>query len=186
MWTSCIFVAALSACGGGNRAAPNAGAAATGTAAPASTANAPASDAPIDVCAIVTPDEAKALFGSLPMQPPSKTDNAGFGVRACMYIGPALSGQGAQTRFAQLLVQAGRTKDAADMLQADADRRKATVDLAGVGDSAKRNAEGTFVWATKGGAACAAEISVGLPPTLTADSAAAKLADLCRKVLAAR
>ncbi|PYR42605.1 MAG: hypothetical protein DMF93_05390 [Acidobacteria bacterium] len=174
-WVLCSAVAVVPACGGGNHAAPPA----RGTS--PSTAN----TAPIDVCAIVTADDAKALFGPLPMQPPATTDNAGFGVRACMYIGPALSGAGAQTRFARLMVQAGRTKDAVDLLQADADRRKATVDFAGGGDAAKRSADGMFVWETKGGLSCTASIDVGLPSALTADTAAANLADLCRKIFAA-
>ncbi|HWF84513.1 MAG TPA: hypothetical protein VG222_06695 [Vicinamibacterales bacterium] len=179
----CGVVALASACGGGgSQAAPNAGAKPAAATSTAETATATAG--PIDVCAIVTKDEATALLGSLTMQPPAKTDNAGFGIRDCMYIGPALSGAGAQTHFARLMVQAGRTKDAEDLLQADADRRKATVNLSGVGDAAKRNAEGMFVWATKGGIYCTAEISVGLPPKLTADSAAAGLADLCRKIFA--
>ncbi len=178
----CGVVALASACGGGNQAAPNAGAKPAAKTSAAETATTTAG--PIDVCAIVTADEAKALLGPLPMQPPAKTDNAGFGIRDCMYIGPALSGAGAQTHFARLMVRAGRTKDAEDLLQADADRQKATVNLSGVGDAAKRNAEGMFVWATKGGIYCTAEISVGLPPKLTADSAAAGLADLCRKIFA--
>jgi hypothetical protein len=140
---------------------------------------------PIDVCAIVSADAARAILGSLPMQPPAKTDNAGFGVYDCAYVGPALSGQGAQTVFARLTVQAGSGKDAPDLLQMDADKRKATIDLPGVGESAKRNGAGSFVWARKGAVSCTAEISNGLPAALTADSAASQLGGLCRNVFTA-
>jgi hypothetical protein len=140
---------------------------------------------PIDVCSIVTATDAEAVLGPLPMQPPAKTDNVGFGIRACLYVGPALSGQGAQTVFARLTVQAGSGKDAPDLMQMDADKRKATIDLPGVGDAAKRNAAGSFVWARQGGVLCTAEISNGLPAALTADSAASQLGALCRKVLTA-
>jgi hypothetical protein len=140
---------------------------------------------PIDVCKIVTPAEAAAVLGPLPQQPPAATDNAGFGMYTCMYIGPAVSGQGAQTKFLRLTVEAGSSKDAADMTQTDADKRKATTALSGVGDAAKRNAAGTFVWAKKGAAYCTAEIANGLPKAQTADSVAAKLGALCQKVLAA-
>jgi len=153
--------------------------------APAATAAAPAAARPIDVCAIVKPSDAEKLLGSLPPQPPAETDHAGFGITACLYIGPALSGQGAQTRFAQLMIQAGRGKDASEMLADDAGKRQATDALAGVGESAKRNAAGTFVWATKGGVYCAAEIKNGLPPNLSGDAAAAGLGSLCDKIFAA-
>lgn len=122
-------------------------------------------------------------MGPLPQQPPAKTDNVGFGVSVCMYIGPALSGEGAQTRLARLTIQAGRGKNPADMLQDDVDKRHATTTLSGVGDAAKRNAAGSFVWATKGGVTCTAEISNGLPPPLTPDTAAQGLGRLCDKVL---
>ena len=111
--------------------------------------------------------------------------DVGFGITACMYVGPALSGEGAQTTFARLTIQAGRGKDPADMLQDDVDKRHATTALANVGDSATRNAEGSFVWATRGGVTCTAEISNGLPPTVTADAAAQGLGHLCQKVLTA-
>jgi len=176
----CVFL--VSACGGGAQSAPNAGG--KPAAGPPAAKAAPAAD-PIDVCAIFNADDAKALLGPLPKQPPAKTDDGGFGIRDCMYIGPALSGKGAKTLFARLTVRAGRTNDAKELLQADADRRKATVDLPGVGDSGRRNAEGMFVWATQGGVFCTAEISVGLPPSLTADSAAAGLAAACRKIFTA-
>lgn len=138
----------------------------------------------IDVCAVVTPAKAKAVLGDLPSQPPSKTDHVGFGVDSCMYIGPKISGAGAQTIFSRLTVQTGTGKDGPDMLQADADKRKATASLAGVGEAAKRSQAGTFVWATQGGVACTAEIANGLPKGLTADSAATALGGLCREIFA--
>lgn len=138
----------------------------------------------IDVCGVVTPAKARAVMGELPSQPPSKTDHVGFGVDTCVYLGPKLSGAGAQTIFSRLTVQTGTGKDGPDMLQADADKRKATLPLAGVGDAAKRNQAGTFVWARQGAVACTAEIANGLPKTLTADSAVTALAGLCRDVFA--
>jgi hypothetical protein len=138
----------------------------------------------IDVCGIVTPARAKAVLGDLGPQPPVKTDHVGFGVDTCMYIGPKVSGAGAQTIFLRLTVQTGTGKDGPDMVQADADKRKATLPLAGVGEAAKRNQAGTFVWAKQGAVACTAEISNGLPKGLTADAAAAALGGLCRDVLA--
>jgi len=179
-----IGIAMTAGCGGSSTPQTNeASKASTSTAAHDTTAAKPAG--PIDVCGIITPADAAALLGPLPMQPPSKTDHAGFGVDDCMYLGPALGGEGAQTHFARLTVQAGRSSDAADMLQGDAERRKATAPMSGVGDSAKRNEAGMFVWATKGGVSCTAEIAVGLPPSLTADSAATGLGSLCAKVFAA-
>jgi hypothetical protein len=139
----------------------------------------------IDVCGVVTPAKARAVMGELPSQPPSKTDHVGFGVDTCVYLGPKLSGAGAQTIFSRLTVQTGTGKDGPDMLQADADKRKATLPLAGVGDAAKRNQAGTFVWARQGAVACTAEIANGLPKTLTADSAVTALAGLCRDIFAA-
>ena len=139
----------------------------------------------IDVCGIVTPAKAKTVLGALATQPPATTDHVGFGVDSCQYIGPALSGAGAQTVFSRLTVQAGTGKDAPDMLQMDADKRKATIPLTGVGDAAKRNQAGSFVWAKQGGVVCTAEIANGLPKGLTADSAAAALGGLCRDVFAA-
>ena len=138
----------------------------------------------IDVCAIVTPEKAKAVLKDLAPQPPVKTDHVGFGVDGCMYIGPKMSGVGAQTIFSRLTVQTGTGKDGPDMLQADADKRQATASLAGVGEAAKRSQVGTFVWARQGGVACTAEISNGLPRGLTADSAAAALGGLCRDIFA--
>lgn len=139
---------------------------------------------PIDVCAAVTPADAAAVLGPLPSQPPSKTENVGFGMTMCQYVGPTISGQGAQSKMLRLTVQAGGSKDAADMTQYDADKRKAATALAGVGESAKRNAEGTFVWAKQGSAYCTAEIANGQPKGSTPDATAAKLGGLCRKVLA--
>ena len=139
---------------------------------------------PIDICAIVTPADAAALMGPLPQQPPSKTDNGGFGTSMCMYLGPSVGGQGAQTTFLRLTVQAGAGKDAADIFEYNADRRKATIDFPKIGDSAKRNAQGTFVLAKKGATYCSAEIANGLPRGATADSAAARLGALCQKVFA--
>jgi len=138
----------------------------------------------IDVCAIVTPAKAKAVLGGLASQPPAKTDHVGFGVDTCMYIGPKLSGVGAQTIFSRLTVQTGTGKDGPDMLQSDADKRKATASLAGVGEAAKRNQAGTFIWAKQGGIACTVEIANGLPKGLTADSTAAALGGLCRDIFA--
>ena len=138
----------------------------------------------IDVCAIVTPAKAKAVLGDLASQPPAKTDHVGFGVDTCMYIGPRMSGVGAQTIFLHLTVQTGTGKDGPDMLQSDADKRKATASLAGVGEAAKRNQAGTFVWAKQGGIACTAEIANGLPKGLTADTAANALGGLCRDIFA--
>jgi hypothetical protein len=138
----------------------------------------------IDVCAIVTTAKAKAVLGDLAPQPPVKTDHVGFGVDNCMYIGPKISGAGAQTIFSRLTVQTGTGKDGPDMLQTDADKRKATASLAGVGEAAKRNQAGTFVWAKQGGVACTAEIANGLPKGLTADSAATALGGLCRDIFA--
>lgn len=152
-----------------------------------STSNATATQASagrVDVCGIITPQVAASVLGPLPQQPPSKTDSAGFGIYDCMYVGPRLSGQGAQTVFLRLTISTGVGKDAADMLQADADKQKAASDLSGVGDSAKRNAAGSFVWAKKGNRYCTAEIANGLPTSLSADQAATKLGDLCQKVLA--
>jgi hypothetical protein len=142
------------------------------------------SSGPIDVCAVVTPAEAAAILGSLPPQPPSKTDNAGFGTYMCMYVGPALSGEGAQTHFARLTVSAGRGKDATELMHMDVEKRHATVDLPGVADAAKRSENGWFVWAKQGATSCIAEISVGLPPGLTGDSAASQLGRLCGKIFA--
>jgi len=51
-------------------------------------------------------------------------------------------------------------------------------------NAAKRNADGTFVWAKQGDVYCTAEIANGLPKGQTADSTAAKLGALCKKVLA--
>jgi hypothetical protein len=79
---------------------------------------------PIVVCGVVTPKEAAAILGPLPTQPPSKTDNAGFGIYTCMYLGPAVSGQGAQTILTRLTVQAGSGRDVPDLMQADADKRR--------------------------------------------------------------
>ena len=137
----------------------------------------------IDVCGIVTTAKAKAVLGDLPAQPPVKTDHVGFGVDSCMYIGPKLSGAGAQTIFSRLTVQTGTGKDGPDMLQADADKRKATLALPGVGDAAKRNQAGNFVWAKQGAVACTAEIANGLPKGVSADAAATALGGLCRDVL---
>lgn len=150
----------------------------------ASVAHAQAKPA-IDVCGIVTAAKAKAVMGDLASQPPAKTDHVGFGVDSCMYIGPKLSGAGAQTTFSRLTVQTGTGKDGPDMLQADADKRKATLPLSGVGEAAKRNQAGTFVWAKQGAVVCTAEIANGLPKVLTADSAATALGGLCRDVFAA-
>jgi hypothetical protein len=138
----------------------------------------------IDVCAVVTQAKAKAVLGELAPQPPVKTDHVGFGVDTCMYIGPKISGAGAQTIFSRLTVQTGTGKDGPDMLQADADKRKATASLAGVGEAAKRNQEGTFVWAKQGTVACTAEIANGLPKGLTPDAAATALGGLCRDIFA--
>jgi hypothetical protein len=138
----------------------------------------------IDVCGIVTPAKAKAVLGALASQPAAQTDHVGFGIDSCMYVGPAMSGSGGQTVFSRLTVQAGAGKDAPDVLQMDADKRKATIPLPGVGDAAKRNQPGTFVWARQGGLVCTAEIANGLPKGLTADTAAASLAGLCRDVFA--
>ncbi len=137
----------------------------------------------IDVCAIVTPARAKAVMGDLGPQPPAKTDHVGFGVDMCMYLGPKVSGAGAQTIFSRLTVQTGTGKDGPDMLEADAAKRKATLPLAGVGDAAKRSQAGTFVWSKQGSVVCTAEIAN--PKGLTADAAAAALGGLCRDVLAA-
>lgn len=140
----------------------------------------------IDVCAIVTPAKAKAVLGDLPMQPPAKTDNGGFGLNSCMYIGPKVSGVGAQTIFLRLTVETGsdKAKDGVEILQADADKRKATASLAGVGEAAKRNQGGTYVWAKQGGVVCTAEIANGLPKGLTADATATALGGLCREIFA--
>jgi hypothetical protein len=70
-------------------------------------------------------------------------------------------------------------------MQVDADKRKATIALSGVGDAAKRNADGSFVWAKQGSVYCTADISNGLRKGLTADAAATQLGGLCKKVLAA-
>jgi hypothetical protein len=86
--------------------------------------------------------------------------------------------------FSRLTVSTGSGKDAADMFQADADKQHATSDISGIGDSAKRSAAGSFVWAKKGDRYCTAQISNGLPPSLSADQAASKLGELCQKVLA--
>jgi hypothetical protein len=139
---------------------------------------------PIDVCAIVTPADAAAVLGPLPAQPPSKTDNVGFGMTMCVYVGPAVSGEGAQTRLRRLTVQAGSGKDVPDLTEADVKKHKATAKLANVGDAATRNADGTFVWAKRGDVYCTAEIVNGAPRGQTADDTASKLGSLCRKVLA--
>jgi hypothetical protein len=101
-----------------------------------------------------------------------------------MYTTP-VHGAGANVSFLRLLVQAGSGKDGPDMLQTEADMRKATLPLAGVGDAAKRSQAGTYIWTRQGSVACTAEISNGLPKGLTADSAATALGGLCRDVLAA-
>lgn len=136
----------------------------------------------IDVCGIVTPAKAKAALGEVANQPPAKTDHAGFGIDTCMYMTP-VHGAGANVSFLRLLVQAGTGKDGPDMLQTEADMRKATLSLAGVGEAAKRSQAGTFIWAKQGSVACTAEIANGLPKGLTPDSAAAALGGLCRDVL---
>jgi len=138
----------------------------------------------IDVCGIVTPAKAKAVLGEVASQPPAKTDHAGFGVDACMYTTP-VHGAGANVSFLRLLVQAGTGKEGPDMLQTDADMRKATLPLSGVGEAAKRSQAGTFIWAKQGSAACTAEIANGLPKGVTADAAATALGSLCRDVLTA-
>jgi hypothetical protein len=153
----------------------------TGLAATASAQTKPT----IDVCGIVTAAKAAAVLGPLAKQPPSQTDHVGFGVDSCMYLGPAVSGSGAQTVFSRLTVQTGTGKDGPDMLQMDADKRKATMAVTGVGDAARRNQPGTFVWARQGGVVCTAEIANG-PKTLTPDAAATALAGLCRDVFAAK
>lgn len=136
----------------------------------------------IDVCGRVTSNDAAGVVGPLAPQPTVKTESMGFGIYQCMYLGRALSGQGAQTIFARLTVSAGSGKDASDLLQNDADKRHATIDLPGIGDTVRRNEAGTFVWASRGGIYCTAEIS-HLPPGLSADSAASQLAALCQKTL---
>jgi hypothetical protein len=138
----------------------------------------------IDVCAIVTPEKARAVMRGMAAQPPVKTDHVGFGVDSCMYIGPKISGAGAQSVFSRLTVQTGTGKDGPDMLQADADKRKATLPIAGLGDAAKRNQAGTFVWAKQGSVVCTAEIANG-PQALTADAAATALGGLCHDVFVA-
>ena len=184
--TRYLIIAVMLAAAGCGRTTPSAtstdkpgsaGASSTSTSSPSTATG------PVDVCRIVTAADAAALLGPLPQQPPAKTDNVGFGISVCMYVGPALSGQGAQTVLTRLTIQAGRGKNSADMLQDDVDKRRATTTLPGVGDSAKRNDAGSFVWATKGGVTCTAEISNGLPPTLTPDKAAQGLGRLCGKVL---
>jgi hypothetical protein len=134
------------------------------------------------MCGIVTPGDATALLGPLPLQPPAKTESVGFGIYQCMYVGPKRSGGGAQTVFSHLTVAAGTGKDAADLLQNEAEKRHAVVDFSGLGEGAKRSADGSFVWAKQGALSCTAQISNGLPPALTADSATTQLAGLCRKV----
>lgn len=180
-----VICLALLIAAGCSRSAPADQKPATASTGPAASTATPSASGPIDVCSLATPDDAAKILGRLPSQPPSTTDHAGFGISVCMYIGPALSGAGAQTIFPRLTIQAGRGKDAADILQDDVDKRKATTPLSGVGDSAKRNEAGSFVWATKGGVTCTAEISNGLPPTLTPDTAATGLGGLCQKVLTA-
>jgi hypothetical protein len=183
--TGLLFAA--TGCGGSNSVG-NDTPRATATASPppsgAGSTRATAAAGPIDVCGVVTPSEAAAILGPLPPQPPSKTDNAGFGIYSCMHIGPAISGQGAQTIFTRLTVQAGSGKDVPDLMQMDADKRKATIDLPGVGEAAKRSANGLFVWAKQAGVYCTAEMSNGLPRGLTGDSAASQLGGLCRKIFA--
>ena len=151
-------------------------------AAPASGTPSDSATGPIDVCEVVTPDVVTTILGPLPAQPPSKSESVGFGIYQCLYIGPKRSGEGAQTIFSQLSVSAGSGKDAPFLLQNDADKRHAVVNLSGVGDEAKRSADGSFVWAKQGGLYCTAQISNGLPAPLTADSAATQLAGLCTKV----
>jgi hypothetical protein len=180
-----LFAAA--GCGGSNSVGndtPRAAATTTPPPSGAGSTSATASADPIDVCGVVTPSEAAAILGPLPPQPPSKTDKAGFGIYTCMYIGPAISGQGAQTIFTRLTVQAGSGKDVPDLMQMDADKRKATIDLTGVGEAAKHSPNGLFVWAKQAGVYCTAEISNGLPRGLTEDSAASQLGGLCRKIFA--
>jgi hypothetical protein len=181
--TGLFFAAA--GCGGSNsagNASPRADVPSITPASGAGSTTAATAAGPIDVCGVVTAIEAAAILGPLPPQPPAKTDNVGFGIYACMYVGPALSGQGAQTILARLTVQAGSGKDVPDLMQADADRRKATIDLSGVGEAAKRSANGAFVWSKQGKVYCTAEISNGLPNGLTSDSAASQLGGLCRKI----
>jgi hypothetical protein len=150
------------------------------------TASAASAAGSLDVCGIVNANDATTILGQpLMMKLPAITDNAGFGIYMCMYIGPARSGEGAQTKLSRLTVQAGSGKDVPDLMQADADKRKATIALSGVGDAAKRNADGSFVWAKQGSVYCTAEISNGLRKGLTADAAATQLGGLCKRVLAA-
>jgi len=139
----------------------------------------------IDVCGIVTAPKAKTVLGEVVTQPPVKTDHAGFGVDACVYMTP-VHGAGANVSVLRLTVQAGTGKEGPDMLQTEAEMRKATLPIAGVGESAKRNQAGTFIWAKQGAVACTAEIANGLPKGVTADAAAIGLAGLCRDVLARR
>lgn len=184
-WLACAagMLTGMAGCGKGTsdgKASPDPGSPAHSAASNARRTNA----GPIDVCGVITPDVAAAVLGPLPAQPPAKTDNAGFGIYACMYIGPKRSGEGAQTIFSRLTVSAGSGKDATDLLQADADKQHATLDLPGVGDAAKRSTDGSFVWAKQGERNCTAQIHNGLPAALTADQAAAQLGGLCQKVLA--
>jgi hypothetical protein len=67
-------------------------------------------------------------------------------------------------------------------MEMDVEKRYATADLPGVGDTAKRSENGWFVSAKQGGTSCIAEVSVGLPPGLTGDSAASQLGRLCGKI----
>lgn len=181
-WSALPFLVVCCVGCGGSRA-DSSSAAPAATAAPAAAPPA-APKGPIDVCGIVTSDKATNVLGSLSPQPPAKTDNAGFGTYSCLYIGPAVSGEGAQTVFARLTVQAATGKDGPDLMQADVDKHKATIDVPGVGSAAKRNEAGTFVWATADGVGCTAELSL-LPNGLGADAAASKLAGLCRDIFAA-
>lgn len=180
-----MLVLGSAACGGGAPQSGRGQAASSSAGQAASAAQSPAASGPIDVCGIVTADDATGVLGTLAPQPKIVTDKAGFGTYTCLYIGPALGGEGAQTRFARLTVSAGRGKDAADIMEMDAERRHATIDVSGAGDAARRSENGSFVWAKKGGVECTAEIAVGLPPGLTGDAAAGKLAALCGKVFGA-
>jgi hypothetical protein len=83
--TGLFFAAA--GCGGStsaNNATSRAAAPATMPPSGAGSTTATNAAGPIDVCGVVTPSEATAILGPLPAQPPSKTDNAGFGIYTCM------------------------------------------------------------------------------------------------------
>src|SRR5205807_9807724 len=90
-----VLFAAADGCGGHDRPSSTAAGGSVASAKAATSTQASNSAAgPIDVCSIVTLADAAAILGTLPGQPPSKTENAGLASRICMCLGPRVAGAG--------------------------------------------------------------------------------------------